>query len=321
MLKFPNSNVFFLHFTVMIYCVSLIWSSILGDQVMCDNNIKLASYKNSLCVISMILTVYGLLSTMAWGLCYQLTIALRLANIRVASYWFLKWFYFLFSYCGYSLLVVILALALKLSLYPPGYSGCVPFSAYPFYFNWLAIFPCIVLWILCFLLLTLYSSIKLLRLRKRTHTKWRVMFVKQARLFAFWTYGAVLGLYFLLSYFGAIFKSNDLNFTLRDKTDAFIDCVNALTPEQQWEDYCPYDLSLAPYPQMLAYHVIFTAFPTVYFFMIGFRFSLLKFWKEYILYMWTTKTLVLQFHLKVDSTYTQSADEVPEETLEQVREL
>jgi hypothetical protein len=52
LLKFPNSNLFFIHFSAGMVSLSFICSSILGNKVRCNDNITIANADNPLCVIN-----------------------------------------------------------------------------------------------------------------------------------------------------------------------------------------------------------------------------------------------------------------------------
>jgi uncharacterized membrane protein len=102
----------------------------------------------------------------------------------------------------------------------------------------------------------------------------------------------------------------------------FVACIYSLPPGVDWEDHCSLESGQTPYPTLVIFHIGMVIFPVVFFFLICFRRSLLEFWKEYLLYMWSTKTIVLQFHMSVDSGSTAEAvSESHNELAEQIREL
>ena len=153
-----------------------------------------------------------------------------------------------------------------------------------------------------FLIAVLLIIFRLLRLRKATETPWRLMAVKHFRLVSMWAYHLLFIIYFTLvmAYADRAYSNTPV---FEEKITEYVICIYTLG-----SSHCELgDVPAVPFGSvMFPSRVIQAFYPILLFLVFGARWSLLRFWKEYLIASWKNKRLYLQFTPSFDPSITIS---------------
>jgi hypothetical protein len=126
-------------------------------------------------------------------------------------------------------------------------------------------------------------------------TPFRVLILKQVRLYAMWAY--------LLSacatYISLVFLSISSVPSVQDILDGLTDYETCVA---LGHDDCTLDLHQLPFGLNFTTVLLFRGSPLAIFVILGFRVNLLEFWIEYFKHVWKTKRLTLSYQFEGDST-------------------
>ena len=130
------------------------------------------------------------------------------------------------------------------------------------------------------------------------------MLAKHLRLIVVWVYHLAYVVFFtaLMAYAERALTNLDV---FQEKVTEYIVCVYTFGA-----DHCNlYDVPIIPFGVLLPARMLQSFYPIMLFMVFGARWSMLHFWKEYLLATWKNKRLYLQFTPSFDPSFSISSSE------------